>query len=116
MFTAEDMMSVTTEDEMNVIDLNEFYDTYISGHTSEELCLGNAFCMQCFHDWMRGVNDVRSRYTAEDDYLMSDEFLQNCSYVSGLPKDRVRELIFFARDFSFYSDCYKDEYGVRPHL
>lgn len=95
-------------------DIDAFYEEYIKGHTSQELELGNTFCLKAWDEFMANANLEKNRYTVLDAYLTSDEFLQKCVDLSGLPKDRVRELIFFSRDFSFYSDWHKDEYGFRP--
>lgn len=112
--TMETMIPEEEDIEEIQMTLDEYYEKYIKGHTDGELQVGNIFCCNAWDDFMANANLEKNRYTTLDAYLMSDEFIQKCMDLSSLSRDQVIMTINLSRDFSFYSDWHKDEYGFRP--
>lgn len=99
----------------NIDSLISFYENHISGHSVEELELGNKICMLGY--------DLYHSIPAEmkkSGYVFADElceyYISEYMKIYGGDHDSLVNAVNLSRDWEYYSDYHKDVHGFRPHF
>lgn len=86
--------------------LKEYYEANIKGHDETELTDGNRYSIKLYEAWR------------EQPEMSYEDFETQYDIASLDPQkttDEIKSNLSLAHSWSFYSDWYKDLYGVRPH-